>query len=401
MQVLVKKLEEYPGVQEIRVSHAPTQRTTQVDQLTADRTPNMPSFILPMQQPQPNYSAVDINELSAGLGLPAMKVDANDDASPAASNKSRFSQTHPGALYGKLIGWALDKPLTAKGLAEYLQNQDLHTSSGSLSPVSVSPTKAVAHQDTEAASLFPGARPTQNLGSVPDKSCPAIPAPIETTTPPKGTPRYQHQHRRSLNSSTPFRQHAHNSSNRRYLRRTSRSKRMDQGPMPSAADIYPDDANWTPSAPIYEGFDYIAYSEQSFKQSQVIIDNAFNWPTPAQVYKPESAPTTADIDAVDNDVFALMCELPMPSLGTLSSLGTLCGSNIAAGLELPCDPRPLTPAQLDGSRYGMKFYGIALGDEWELPKVGDFGESETFRVRPREHNGWGGWEWALKQSRSA
>ena len=176
---------------------------------------------------------------------------------------------------------------------------------------------------------------------------------------------------------------------------------MDQGPMPSAADIYPDDANWTPSAPIYEGFDYIAYSEQSFKQSQVIIDNAFNWPTPAQVYKPESAPTTADIDAVDNDVFALMCELPMPSLGTLSSLGTLCGSNIAAGLELPCDPRPLTPAQLDGSRYGMKFYGIALGDEWELPKVGDFGESETFRVRPREHNGWGGWEWALKQSRSA
>jgi hypothetical protein len=164
--------------------------------------------------------------------------------------------------------------------------------------------------------------------------------------------------------------------------------------MPSAADIYPDDANWTVSKPIYEGVDYTTYKSPPIEQPQVIVDNAFNWPTPAQVYKPEPAPTAADIDAADNDVLTLMSELPEPSLSTLVTLGTSRDLNVFTGLDLPCDSRALTPAQLDGSRYGMRFYSIAYGDQWELPKVN---ESEPLRVRPRDHDGWGGWEWALRK----
>ncbi|KAJ4366715.1 hypothetical protein N0V95_000044 [Ascochyta clinopodiicola] len=215
----------------------------------------------------------------------------------------------------------------------------------------------------------------------------------------KGSSKFQHQHRRSSNSSASFRHHRRDSSNRRYPRRTSRAKRMDQGPLPSSADIYPDDANWTSPAPIYEGTDYVSYHDQAYEQPQVIVDNAFNWPTPAQVYKPEPAPTTADVNEADTDVLALMGELPVPSLSTLANLGALRDANGIPGLDFPCDSRALTPAQFDGSRYGIKFHGIALGDEWELPMVGDFAKSEAFRVRPREHDGWGGWEWALRKGR--
>ena len=172
---------------------------------------------------------------------------------------------------------------------------------------------------------------------------------------------------------------------------------MDQGPMPSSADIYPDDANWTPSAPIYEGYDYTTHHEQPVEQSHVIVENAFNWPMPAQVYRPEPAPTAADVDAGDCDVFAIMSELSELSLSTLAELSTSQDLNVASGSGLSCDSRALTPAQLDGSRYGMRFHGIAFGDEWKLPRVGEFDQSEPFRVRPRDHDGWGGWEWALRR----
>lgn len=167
--------------------------------------------------------------------------------------------------------------------------------------------------------------------------------------------------------------------------------------MPSAADIYPDDANWTPSASIYERPDYMTHHQSLIEQPQVIVDNVFNWPPPAQVYAPEPAPTTADIDAADNDVLALMNELPEPTLCTLAKLGNSHDLRITTAFDLPYNERALTPAQIDGSRYGIRFYGIAYGDQWELPQVGDFGKDETFRVRPRDHDGWGGLERALKK----
>ena len=298
---------------------------------------------------------------------------------------SRPSPAHPGALYGKLIGRALNKPLTAKGLAEYLQNQDLHTHSD-MPALTESPLTITVHQKPEIIHTPPRPAQTRGLASTP----------IDTSKVPKGQSAVNHQHRRSSNSSASFRHHARNPSTRRYPRRTSRAKRLDQGPMPSSADIYPDDANWTPSVPIYEGYDYMAYHNQPVDQPQVIVDNAFNWPTPAQVYQPELAPTADDIGAADNDVLALLGELPEPSLDTLLTMGASSNASYTTASDLPCDSRALSPAQLDGSRYGLKFYGIGLGDEWELPRVGDFSQNELFRVRPRDHDGWGGWEWALR-----
>ncbi|KAF9692831.1 hypothetical protein EKO04_009078 [Ascochyta lentis] len=395
-QTLVKKLEEHPGVQEIQAPQTPARESLQSTQAHAGIATELPPFTFPPRRPHSDYSAVDINELSAGLGLPAMKVDTNDNSSPAVSQKSRYSQAHPGALYGKLIGWALDKPLTAKGLAEYLQNPDLNTLS--VVPAATPPTSTTrTRQSNDAMRSTTSPISTQELEHTWNTPQGNISAPSERVDAPTAPPAFQHQHRRSSNSSASFRHHTRNPSNRRYPRRTSRAKRMDQGPMPSAADIYPDDANWTPSAPIYEGTDCMLHHDQSFEQPQVIVDSAFNWPTPAQVYRPEPAPTADDINDADTEVLALIVELPVPSLSTLASLGTPQDLDGIPCLELPCESRALTPAQLDGSRYGMKFHGIALGDEWELPKVGEFSEGEAFRVRPREHDGWGGWEWALRK----
>ncbi|KZM24194.1 uncharacterized protein EKO05_0007789 [Ascochyta rabiei] len=396
-QALVRKLEEHPDIQEIQAPHSQTQETPQSTQAVAGTTTKLPLFTFPTRQPQSDYSAVDVNELSAGLGLPALKVDAHDETCSVVSQRSRRSQANPGALYGKLIGWALDKPLTAKGLAEFLQNPDSNSPSVAPAAASLSSTTTTIRQTTGATHSPSSFDPTQKLDNARTTFWADTEAPTRTTNAPKGSSAFQHQHRRSSNSSASFRHHTRDTSNRRYSRRASRAKRMDQGPMPSAADIYPEDANWTPYAPIHEGADYMSHHGQAFEQPRVIVDNTFNWPTPAQVYRPEPAPTTADIDDADTDVLALMGELPVPSLSTLENLGVLQDSNDFPSLDSPCDSRALTPAQFDGSRYGMKFHGIALGDEWELPKFGGFAKTESFRVRPREHDGWGGWEWALRK----
>lgn len=384
MTICVLTPAEHPDVQEIHAPCTPTQRTTRPARYDAGPPNYLPPFKFPPQQVRPDHGAVGINELSVGLGLPSLKADTNEDGSPAASQHSRLSQAHPGALYGKLIGWALDKPLTAKGLAGYLQNQNLHTPSNRLEPMTHASSANTVLEDTEAILTPPRSAQTR--------------APIHVTAEavnePQGQSAFQHQHRRSSNSSASYRHHTRNSSTRKFSRRMSRAKRMDQGPMPSSADIYPDDANWTPSAPIYEGQNYLAYHGQPVEQPKVVVDNAFNWPTPAQVYRPELAPTAADIGAADRDVLAIMSESTGLSLNTLAELSTSQDLSVAAGLNLPWDLRALTPAQLDGSRYGMKFYGIAIGDEWDLDLVGDFDQSKPFRVRPREHDGWGGWEWA-------
>lgn len=142
-------------MQEICSPHTPTQKFTQAAHTAAGPTAHPPSFKFPLRQPQPEYNAVDINELSAGLGLPALQVDNSEDASPAASQMSRPSPAHPGALYGKLIGRALNKPLTAKGLAEYLQNQDLHTHSD-MPALTESPLTITVHQKPEIVHTPPG-----------------------------------------------------------------------------------------------------------------------------------------------------------------------------------------------------------------------------------------------------
>jgi hypothetical protein len=38
--------------------------------------------------------------------------------------------------------------------------------------------------------------------------------------------------------------------------------------------------------------------------------------------------------------------------------------------------------------------GLAVGDAWNAPAAV---EGAPFRVRPRDHEGWGGWEWAIQE----
>ncbi|KAJ4987653.1 hypothetical protein SVAN01_06820 [Stagonosporopsis vannaccii] len=393
VQTLVRKLEEHPAVREIRGPQPPDSEPAQITEAVAESIP-FPSFANPQEQPQARYTTLDINELSVGLGLPAVRGDTIDEVSPAASYKSQTSQAHLGALYGKLIGWALDKPLTAKGLADLLQHQDANTPLEARIPIPGFATGAFPQQIMNISPAQP--RAGSNFKTdIFNRRHGSVPMPAETASPPKGASAYSHQHRRSSASSASYRQHARVSSNRQFSRRASRVKRMDQGPMPSAADIYPDDAHWTPSAPIYEPRDYVSYHQEPVYQPQMVVGNPFNWPLPAQAHKPEPAPTAADIDAADIDILALMNELPVPSLDTLARLGNSQDLRISTAFTLPCDERPLTPAQKDGSRYGMRFYGLACGDQWEPPKFGTFEESCTFRIRPRDHDGWGGREWAM------
>jgi len=213
----------------------------------------------------------------------------------------------------------------------------------------------------------------------------------------------------------PFQQHAHQPSGRgRRPRVHTRTKRTDQGPEPSAADIYPDDAHWMPSEPINRS--YFApppYPPQQQVQQQ--IQNALNWPTPAEVYLSNSqppavahshqkskaqpfnlfqdhvAPSEADKSASDEEVHTLLDQMPEPSIDTLLNFGAT---------DLILEERPLTPLQKTGNRYGLGFIGIGLGDPW-TPAVVSAGHGwdnpEPFRVRPRDHEGWGGWEWAIKK----
>ncbi|KAF2250767.1 hypothetical protein BU26DRAFT_269796 [Trematosphaeria pertusa] len=76
---------------------------------------------------------------------------------------------------------------------------------------------------------------------------------------------------------------------------------------------------------------------------------------------------------------------PSPSISDLVNAGRTD--------ELVCDRRSLTPGQKDGTRYGVMLNGIGMGHSWAPPAAS---ESEPFRVRPRNHEGWGSWEWAIR-----
>jgi hypothetical protein len=213
---------------------------------------------------------------------------------------------------------------------------------------------------------------------------------------------YINQHRPNLSQSTsPFRHHRRLS---RRPRAHTRTKRTDQGPEPSSADIYPDDAHWTPTQPIHQKyFASTAYMAPP-PQAIVHVEDAASWPTPAEVYTHEprappvthvaqnfdifeahTTPTADDLSAADGKVLSLIEDLPEPSMNTLIYFGAF---------DLASDERSLTPGQDSGKRYGMNHFGIGIKDDWRPPRVA---EMEPFRVRPRDHQGWGGWEWAIKK----
>lgn len=333
----------------------------------------------------------------------------NDNAkgSPARGHRSRPSQGPiDSALFGKLIDRALAKPLTGAALAQYMQSRR-ESSDDTVRP-SREPSDPLRTPNVEPTPALKLVRPPPGFGNQQSRfvaeenqhmsrGLVATPQNVPRAVPSE----YSHQHPRQL--AVPISNYAHRPSDTRRVRNYTRTRRTDQGPEPSAADIYPDDAHWTPSQPAHR-YQYPAPTYTHPAPHPVVrAEDATNWPTPAEVYdlkakaptaahvsqifdakEPHVPPTAEDLAAADAAVLSLLEELPEPKINTLMAFGAL---------DLLADERPLSPAQENGWRYGLNFHGLGLADPWQPPMAIETG---PFRVRPRNHEGWGGWEWAMK-----
>jgi hypothetical protein len=418
--------------------------------------PPMESFMSPPQRIEPNFGTIDLNELSASLGLPSARKEPKVDESPARSQKSHTSQGAPNELLGKLIDRALNKPLTADSLAHYMKSQS-ESSDETIKAYQTAhnPANTTGDPNEEQGQALKVVPPPPGFGNqmprmvtIDDQHAPndqtampqnvahplsyayyqQYPNTLQSTIPlqqqqQQHTPAiltdttqnvvlpYQydyHQYIPNMAQSAIPPQHQHQPparpNPRKRERRPTRTKRTDQGPEPSAADIYPDDAHWTP--PKQSQQSYFAPRPYVPVQPQPVVQpsDATSWPTPAEVYKPattvpvpahvpqefnvfaaHTSPTHEDLIASDGEVLSLLGELPDPTIQTLINFGAF---------DLLPQDRPLSPYQLSGKRYGLNYLGVGLGDDWKPPVAK---ESDPFRVRPRDHDGWGGWEWAIKK----
>jgi hypothetical protein len=379
---------------------------------------SLPPFTFSLGSRQPDYTAVTVDELSASLGLPSANQRVMLQESPVRSHKSRTSPGVPGVRQGKLIDRALAKPLTANTLAHILSNQSESSKDSTATACDISHSKLdIVTSAREGRTNLKVVRPPPGFANeMPRMVSVEQDLPIAPTiTPQSGVapldpPGYHHHQRPMVEAITPFQQHARRPSSRRHPRRHTRPKRTDQGPEPSAADIYPDDANWTARQAVQQNyFDPPPYSPQfqRLPQPELQVENPTSWPTPAEVYMADTTksqaahpaqqsnlvethrpPSTDDLTAADDDVHTLLGDLPAPSITTLIHFGSL---------DLLAEDHPLSPRQESGERYGLRYYGLGLGDDWELAPFHS-GESydrpEEFKVRPRNHEGWGGYYWA-------
>lgn len=365
--------------------------------------------LFPLYNAEPNFKTADIEELNASLGLPGAKPDTTPQASPAQGHRTRTSQgTHDEALYGKLIDRAMSKPMTADALARYMQSRS-ESSDETVRPPRERSDSHRSHAEEALALKFVRPPPgfvDQQPQIVAEE---AQQASIDPVTVLRNAPRapaaYFQQQPHFPQPAVPPQTHANRTPTARRIRSYTRTRRTDQGPEPSAADIYPDDAHWTPPqhTPRYQYHTppYVPPVPQPLPV--VRAEDSMAWPTPAEVYDPKAkAPTSAhapqitefkkehvpltteDFAAADAAVLSLLDELPEPRINTLLNFGAL---------DLLADERPLSPAQEDGKRYGLQFFGIGLADPWLPPQAS---EGDPFRVRPRNHEGWGGWEWAMR-----
>ncbi|RMZ70355.1 hypothetical protein GMOD_00000438 [Pyrenophora seminiperda CCB06] len=405
-----------------------------------------------------------LGELSASLGLPDIERRSTTNDPSAQSHGYRASEAKPNfvpGLDGGLIGRALSKPMTANYLAQYLSGLNVQQGQGTPPQGSQgsqdSPStplqegKAAEEQATKIVQPPPGfdsARARKIRAA--ESSAAAVNA---TARAVKGRPRVvptgpfamrrargpsdlaMHCSPSPSNTSQSLEQlgHARNISGgqRHRPRAYTRTKRTDQGPEPSAADIYPDDANYTPrrpSNPLEPAGPFPFPKLDQTPQSHFSTGDRVSWPTPVEVYtlkpqKPQtprsliqlfeqqygdqayvvapppvpfdifadhSYPSQTDLKSADGEVTALLSSIP--------TLFRQQEDQIQAQdqdiVELSCDTRSLTPQQLTGARYGLRHFGIGLGDTWICPEVK---EGEPFRVRPRNHDGWGSWEWAIRK----
>ncbi|KAI4639636.1 hypothetical protein J4E93_008990 [Alternaria ventricosa] len=412
---------------------------------------NSPRSLFSGHRLNPDSKAPDVGELSVGLGLPGIKKQATEVDSSARSQKSRVSEGLQEGVFGKLIDRALDKPLTANTLAQYLHGKEAPSDDAKtpLSRKSYIQDRYPERADEERQSTkvvpappgFMGERPRRIFAEERSSISPAVmQSPLQQV--PTGPAGFG-QPRRFSNLQTP---------NWPPLRprALTRTKRTDQGPEPSHADIYPDDANFMPRRQSYQaepterfqGFMPALLPERPFRAENTVV-----WPTPAEMHaqKPNNQQRRSGfprhVPAVENPTpvvrwsppepssmahymqqfgesshpFAFTFPAPAPSATppfdifenhhaptyadiheTDAEMECLLG--ILPDLfdldlpEMPSDARPLTPGQNDGTRYGLKYYGIGLGDTWACPVAR---EDEPFRVRPRDHDSWGGWQWAI------
>ncbi|KAL5119841.1 hypothetical protein ACEQ8H_002202 [Pleosporales sp. CAS-2024a] len=354
------------------------------------------------------FNMVDIDELSAGLGLPGAKQEPTLDDSPARSHRSRASQGVSEALYGKLIYRALNKPLTPHTLAHYMNNRSgseeetVKPSHGQYDPFvdQVTPLR-----EQEQSVKFVHAPPGFGM-HMPRQII------VEEQNMMQASSGDMYHDSASSHMGTPQQSRARYQSSRRRLQTYTRTKRSDQGPEPSAADIYPEDAHFTPRPSTYQRQHYFPASPY-MPLPIVKPDDAASWPTPAEVYtavvlprtptvahvpqqlaprEPQAEPAPHHLTVADKEVLSLVHGLFDPSNNTLITPKSL-------DFLLVGEERSLSPNQLSGKRYGIT-YGIGLGNMWQPPSKPSWGNSgefrnEAFRVRPRDHEGWGGWEWAM------
>jgi hypothetical protein len=226
-----------------------------------------PPGLFSPQRGEPSFKAPDVDDLSASLGLPGMKNRIPTDDSPASSHKSRLSEGNPEDLFGKLIGRALDKPLTADALAYYMNGKSIPDApQGGVQgfPRYGSNMRAEDREDGEGQ-VMKVVRPPPGLGGGPARMIPVeertavAPEPQYVPTGPaafdQGPPR-RFSDLSAVGHDPQYFDHARHPSSRRLYRSRAhtRTKRTDQGPEPSHADIYPDDAvpNYMPRRPSYQ-----------------------------------------------------------------------------------------------------------------------------------------------------
>ncbi|EAT82006.2 hypothetical protein SNOG_10612 [Parastagonospora nodorum SN15] len=283
----------------------------------------MPNYTFPLLPTEPDRNLVDIDELSAGLGLPSAKKEPRTEENPA-----RFGMQKP------------------------------------------------------------------RMVTVEDEHIPTGPTIMQQNIAQVAPPGYFHQYPSQDQTGPSNPRHIRHASNRKRPRGYTRTKRTDQGPEPSAADIYPDDAHFKPNP---QPFRQNYFSPPTYIPSPPVVqpEDPVSWPTPAEVYTNEpkapvpipahppqlftpreiiASPTLHDRSAADNDVHSLLHDLPEPSIKTLITLNSF---------DLVGDDRSLSPDQRSGTRYGLVGGGIALGDSWAPPRKEEWGSS------------WGGWEWAI------
>jgi hypothetical protein len=199
----------------------------------------------------------------------------------------------------------------------------------------------------------------------------------------------------------------------------AKPKRADQGPEPSSADIYPEDH---PVSPEHRRGSRMPYPTHKLPENLHVEDETA-WPTPAEAVTNKVAPgrssfssstlrqpsVSVGVNGQPADEAHSIQSVSAPEISTFitpPNMSPVKSSLSDRSNKLMQDTRSMTPRQIDGSRYGLRFFGIGYKDEWLPPAIRGWSPNAgpdvpwpktDFRTRPRLHEGWGGWEWAHRQ----